>query len=111
MKSIAIDRTVALFIAVLLAFFGVTSFASANHSGEEGETESHATSVHHDEALHHDDAAVTTHITVSATSDQTAKIQQLIAAMQQLVALLQHQLEHMESEEAAQDEDNHDHHE
>jgi hypothetical protein len=112
MKTITINHTVVLLLVVLLVFFGAASFAFADHSGEEGESESHATTIHQD--ADHEDVSVSVApiaVTISAGSDRAEKIQQLLTALQQLVALLQHQLEHMEADEHADDEDSADHHE
>jgi hypothetical protein len=113
MKTITTKETLALLLVVLVALFGAVSFASANHSGTQEETESHATTVHDD--TDHDDVTVTVApiaVTISAQDDRTAKLQQLLSALQQLVTLLQHKLEHMDTaSDDADDENSDDHHE
>jgi hypothetical protein len=113
MKSIIQNHVAVLSLFVLLASFGIVSVAFAEHSGAEEETESHATTAHDDETDHEDaSVTVTPVLTVSPSTEHTAKIQQLIAAMKQLLVLLQHQLEQMEGEsEAEDDETSEDHHE
>jgi hypothetical protein len=112
METNTTKETLALLLVVPVAFLGAASFASADHSGEE-EIESHATTVHDD--TDHDDVTVTVApiaVTISAQDDRTAKLLQLLSALQQLVTLLQHKLEHLDTaSDDADDENSEDHHE
>ncbi len=96
--SITLTARIAALLCITSLFFAAAGIASADHSGGEGIEHSHAITV---TATVNASAPVQVTPTYTATMDvaRMQKMQELLKAMQQLVVLLQHQLEHVEAEE------------
>ena len=102
-------------LALLLLLAG-SQTAFANHPNEsEGTSPSHAESVEHehdDDAEDHSSSAPIA-VTISAPAGSTAQLQQLLAAMMQLVELLQKQqemIEHDATPHTHDEDEDHDQH-
>ena len=93
MKTKTIYRHSAIVLMLLISFFCAATLVFADHSEEE-ENESHATTLNTDA----EPVSVAVHATSSADADANVlRLKALLAALEELLELLQYQKEHMDA--------------